>query len=184
MAVDYLVVGLGNPGPEYVRSPHNAGFEVAEKVRAACGGPHFVLKGQSALSPCRWRGNPILVVKPLNYMNLSGAEVSRYARKESMPLDRIIVCYDDLDLPLGQVRLRSSGGPPGTTAWNPSSSTSEVPTFLGYASASWPRPSPRRSMWTTFSALLEMKTGDSSKRHARPLQKPFWTPSTLAGSRR
>ena len=113
MPVDYLVAGLGNPGSEYIRSPHNAGFEVAEKVRAACGGPRFALKGQAALSLCRWRGNSILVLKPLTYMNLSGVEVARYVRKESVPLDRLIVCYDDLDLPLGQVRMRASGGAAG-----------------------------------------------------------------------
>jgi len=113
MPVDYLVAGLGNPGPEYIRSPHNAGFEVAEKVRAACGGPRFALKGQAALSLCRWRGSSILVLKPLTYMNLSGAEVARYVRKESVPLERLIVCYDDLDLPLGQVRMRASGGAAG-----------------------------------------------------------------------
>jgi peptidyl-tRNA hydrolase, PTH1 family len=113
MGADYLLAGLGNPGAEYAQSPHNAGFEVADRVRAACGGPRFSLRGQAALSPCRWRGSSVLVLKPLTYINLSGVEVARYLRRESLPLDRLIVCYDDLDLPLGQVRLRASGGAGG-----------------------------------------------------------------------
>jgi len=113
MGADYLLAGLGNPGAEYARSPHNAGFEVAEKVRAACGGPRFALRGQGAYSLCRWRGLSVLVLKPLTYMNQSGVEVARCLRRESLPLDRLIVCYDDLDLPVGLVRLRMSGGAGG-----------------------------------------------------------------------
>jgi peptidyl-tRNA hydrolase, PTH1 family len=113
MGTDYLLAGLGNPGAEYAQSPHNAGFEVADRVRAACGGPRFSLRGPAALSLCRWRGSSVLVLKPLTYMNLSGVEVARHVRRESLPPDRLIVCYDDLDLPLGQVRLRASGGAGG-----------------------------------------------------------------------
>lgn len=113
MGADYLLAGLGNPGAEYAHSPHNAGFEVADRVRAACGGPRFSLRGQAALSLCRWRAASVLLVKPLTFMNQSGVEVARYVRRESLPLDRLIVCYDDLDLPLGQVRLRASGGAGG-----------------------------------------------------------------------
>lgn len=113
MDVDYLLVGLGNPGGEYVRSPHNAGFEVAEKVRAACRGPRFSVKGGSLLSASRWRGQTILLLKPQTYMNLSGTEVAKWVARERVPLERLIVCYDDLDLPLGQVRMRPSGGAGG-----------------------------------------------------------------------
>ena len=113
MALDFLVAGLGNPGEEYHRSPHNAGFEVVERARALCKGPRFAVRGDAALSQCRWRGHGFLLLKPLTYMNRSGVEVERWLRKSGLPADRLIVCFDDLDLPFGQVRLRPSGGAGG-----------------------------------------------------------------------
>jgi PTH1 family peptidyl-tRNA hydrolase len=113
MDAEYLLVGLGNPGGEYVRSPHNAGFEVADKARALCRGPRFAVAGDAALSRCRWRGRSFVLLKPLTYMNRSGVEVERWLRRTALPLDRLIVCYDDLDLPFGRVRLRPGGGAGG-----------------------------------------------------------------------
>jgi PTH1 family peptidyl-tRNA hydrolase len=109
----FLVAGLGNPGEEYHRSPHNAGFEVVERARALCKGPRFAVRGEAAISECRWRGHGFLLLKPLTYMNRSGVEVERWLRKTGLPLDRLVVCFDDLDLPFGQVRLRPSGGAGG-----------------------------------------------------------------------
>jgi PTH1 family peptidyl-tRNA hydrolase len=113
MSVEYLVAGLGNPEPRYDRSPHNAGFMVADKVRELCRGPRFSRDGEAEVSVCRWRGRTFLLAKPLTYMNRSGIAVARLARRESLPAERIVVCYDDLDLPFGQVRLRLSGGAGG-----------------------------------------------------------------------
>jgi PTH1 family peptidyl-tRNA hydrolase len=113
MDADFLLVGLGNPGGEYVQSPHNAGFEVADRVRAVCRGPRFCVKGNALLSACRWRGNSVLVLKPQTYMNLSGTEVAKWVSRVRLDLERLVVCYDDLDLPLGQVRMRPSGGAGG-----------------------------------------------------------------------
>ncbi len=113
MDADYLLVGLGNPGEEYQRSPHNAGFEVVDRARALCKGPRFSVRGDACLSECRWRRQRALLVKPLTFMNGSGAAVELWAGRTGLGLDRIIVCYDDLDLPFGQVRLRSSGGAGG-----------------------------------------------------------------------
>ncbi len=113
MSVDYLVAGLGNPEPRYDRSPHNAGFLVAEKVRGLSRGPRFTRDGEAEVSACRWRGRTFLLLKPMTYMNRSGIAVARLARRESLPSERVIVCYDDLDLPFGQVRLRLSGGAGG-----------------------------------------------------------------------
>ncbi len=113
MDADYLLVGLGNPGDQYVRSPHNAGFEVADKARALCRGPRFAVKGDAAVAQCRWRGRSVVLLKPLTYMNRSGVEVERWLRKTGLPQDRLVVCFDDLDLPFGLVRLRPSGGAGG-----------------------------------------------------------------------
>jgi PTH1 family peptidyl-tRNA hydrolase len=113
MDADYLLVGLGNPGDEYHHSPHNAGFEAIDRARALCKGPRFSVRGEAALSECRWRGRSLLLIKPLTYMNRSGAAVELWLRRTRLPLDRLLVCYDDLDLPFGQVRLRASGGAGG-----------------------------------------------------------------------
>lgn len=113
MDADYLLVGLGNPGEEYQRSPHNAGFEVIDRARALCKGPRFSVRGDAFLSECRWRGQRALLIKPQTFMNESGSAVALWARRAGLDLDRIIVCYDDLDLPFGQVRLRASGGAGG-----------------------------------------------------------------------
>ncbi len=113
MAVEFLVAGLGNPGPRYDRSPHNAGFLVADRLRALARGPSFSRKGEAEVSPCRWRGHGFLLVKPLTFMNLSGRAVARLLHDEDLPPERLVVVFDDLDLPFGRVRLRPSGGTGG-----------------------------------------------------------------------
>lgn len=113
MAVEFLVAGLGNPGPRYDRSPHNAGFLVADRVRALSRGPSFSRRGEAEVSLCRWRGHGFLVAKPLTFMNLSGRAVARLVREEDLPPERLVVVFDDLDLPFGHVRLRPSGGTGG-----------------------------------------------------------------------
>lgn len=113
MDADFLIVGLGNPGEQYVRSPHNVGFQVADRTRALCRGPRFASRGDAALSQCRWRSHGFVLLKPQTFMNRSGVAVERWLRHTGLPLDRLIVCYDDLDLSLGQVRLRPGGGAGG-----------------------------------------------------------------------
>ncbi len=110
---DWLLVGLGNPGPDYNRSPHNAGFEVAEQLRALCRGPQFSVSSDSLVSAFRWRGQEVVAAKPQTYMNRSGEAVARLVRRLDIPLDRLVVCYDDLDLPFGAIRLRPHGGAGG-----------------------------------------------------------------------
>jgi peptidyl-tRNA hydrolase, PTH1 family len=113
MGADYLIVGLGNPGPEYEKSPHNAGFAVARSVRALSGGPHFSSQGRALVSRCRWRGRTLLVVLPQSFMNRSGSVVGPMVAKLGIPLQRLVVCYDDLDLPFGVARMREKGGAGG-----------------------------------------------------------------------
>lgn len=113
MAAEYLVAGLGNPGPRYDRSPHNAGFLVADRLRALARGPSFSRRGEAEVSLCRWRGHGFLLAKPLTFMNLSGRAVARLLHEEDLPPERLVVVFDDLDLPFGRVRLRPSGGTGG-----------------------------------------------------------------------
>lgn len=110
---DWLLVGLGNPGADYDRSPHNAGFEVADQLRALCRGPQFSVSSDALVSTFRWRAQTVVAAKPQTYMNRSGEAVARLVRRLDIPLDRLVVCYDDLDLPFGAIRLRPHGGAGG-----------------------------------------------------------------------
>lgn len=110
---DWLLVGLGNPGSEYENSPHNAGFEAANRLRVLCKGPQFSISSDSLVSTCRSRGATVVAAKPQTYMNLSGQAVARLVRRLDIPLDRLVVVYDDLDLPFGAMRLRPHGGAGG-----------------------------------------------------------------------
>ena len=113
MDFEHLVVGLGNPGPRYVFSPHNAGFEVADRLSALCKGQAFHVQGGALVSECKRRSVSFAVLKPQQFMNLSGEVVVPAARRFALPPERVIVAYDDLDLPLGSFRLREGGGAGG-----------------------------------------------------------------------
>ncbi|WP_305779232.1 aminoacyl-tRNA hydrolase [Nocardia nova] len=109
-----LVVGLGNPGPEYERTRHNAGFLVADVLAERIGGRFTVHKKSGAdLLEARLDGRKILLVKPRTYMNLSGRPVAALARFFSVPPTEVIVVHDELDLPFGSIRLKRGGGEGG-----------------------------------------------------------------------
>lgn len=104
-----VVVGLGNPGPEYQDTRHNVGQRVldvlAERLRGT-----FTREGDTVSTPVRWRGETVYLVKPQAFMNVSGPAVRRaLARLRAEPIDLVLV-YDDIDLPLGTVRTRMKGG--------------------------------------------------------------------------
>jgi len=105
-AVFRLVVGLGNPGREYVGTRHNVGFLVADELarRAACAFA-FSAKWNSELAQCGGRA----ILKPQTFMNLSGEAVGEYARYFKLRREEVMVVIDDASLPLGAVRLRPSG---------------------------------------------------------------------------
>lgn len=113
MAISHIVVGLGNPGAEYLRSPHNAGFEAVSALRGLVKGPKFRKDGDALVSSKEVRGENVLFVLPQTYMNRSGDSVERLIRKNGLPASRLIVCYDDLDLPFGTIRMRPHGGAGG-----------------------------------------------------------------------
>lgn len=113
MEISHIVVGLGNPGAEYLRSPHNAGFDAVSDLRAILKAPKFSKDGDALVSLKAVRGEGVLMVLPQTYMNRSGESVARVLRKHDLPASRLIICYDDLDLPCGSVRLRPHGGAGG-----------------------------------------------------------------------
>jgi len=108
-----LVVGLGNPGPAYARNRHNIGFRVAAAYRELIGGERFTRVGSSEIARGRRRGRPLLLVRPLEYMNCSGDAVAAVLRREKMGLEEILVVVDDIYLALGRLRLRKQGGDGG-----------------------------------------------------------------------
>lgn len=105
----YLIVGLGNPGPEYAETRHNIGFKVLDALAAA---------HQTSFSPGRYaetasfrhKGRTFVLVKPQTFMNLSGKAVRYWLNEEGLAPDHLMVVVDDLALPFGKMRMRASGG--------------------------------------------------------------------------
>jgi PTH1 family peptidyl-tRNA hydrolase len=110
--VAQAVVGLGNPGPEYRDTRHNTGHRVVEdlarrlRCRLAKDGGHLVGRGQ-------WRGDTVYLVKLESYMNQSGTAVERVLRRLDVAPADLVLVFDDLDLPLGTVRVRMKGSAGG-----------------------------------------------------------------------
>lgn len=107
-----LIIGLGNPGPEYEDTRHNIGFWVidvlAERLRL-----NFKKKGQSEITWGKWKGHPVGLSKPVTFMNRSGLAVEELMRKNTLSPEDILVIVDDINLELGRVRIRERGGPGG-----------------------------------------------------------------------
>lgn len=109
-----LVVGLGNPGAEHEKTRHNVGFMVADVLAARIGatfGNHK--KSGSDVLTARLGEHQVVLAKPRSYMNVSGRPVAALARFFSVPLDRLIVVHDELDIDFGVVRLKQGGGEGG-----------------------------------------------------------------------
>jgi len=109
----FLIVGLGNPEPQYELTRHNAGFlavdALAEKHRIILDRHRFnSLCGEGEID-----GVPVMLVKPMTYMNESGKAVKAVAASFNLRPDQIIVAHDDIDLPLGKVKAKSGGGSAG-----------------------------------------------------------------------
>lgn len=111
-AMKYLIVGLGNIGPEYVGTRHNIGFNVADALTASAGAS-FVSCRYGDMARFRVKNAQLIVLKPSTFMNLSGVAVRYWMNKEKMPLQNLLVIVDDLALPFGAIRLRAGGSDAG-----------------------------------------------------------------------
>ena len=109
----YLLVGLGNPGPEYADNRHNAGFRCVERLASAHHLTFNRRRKRARLAVGSILERPVIVGKPSTFMNRSGYPVASLVRFYRVPLDRVLVVYDDLDLPLGSLRIRPAGGSGG-----------------------------------------------------------------------
>lgn len=108
-----LIVGLGNPGPEYAYNRHNVGFRVVDTFAQAHQMAFRRILHQALIAEGRLAGQRVILAKPQTFMNLSGRSVRPLVSYYRVPLNRLLVVYDDMDLPLGALRLRPRGSPGG-----------------------------------------------------------------------
>lgn len=109
----FLIVGLGNPGPKYAATRHNAGFFVLDELASRVGGRFKAHKGHADVVEGRLAGQPVVLAKPKSFMNLSGGPIKAVSQFYKVPLDRLVVVHDELDLPFGALRLKRGGGEGG-----------------------------------------------------------------------
>ena len=113
LPVTWLVVGLGNPGSQYENTRHNAGFAVIDALADRGDFPVQRLKFHALTNTATVGGQGVLVMKPVTYMNLSGQAVGEAARFYKISPDHVLVISDDVDLPLGKLRIRKGGSAGG-----------------------------------------------------------------------
>jgi PTH1 family peptidyl-tRNA hydrolase len=113
----WLIVGLGNPGPDYAGNRHNAGYLVAELLASRIGAKFKSHKSRAQVAEGHigmpGRGRRVILAKPLSYMNLSGGPVTALRDFYKLPLERIVVVHDELDIDFGMLRLKLGGGDNG-----------------------------------------------------------------------
>ena len=109
-----LIVGLGNPGIEYQFTPHNIGFLAVDRIAEQCGVMVDNRRSRALTARARIGNEEVLLVKPETFMNLSGLSVKELVEKSSADAEKdLIVIYDELDLPLGMIRVRERGSSAG-----------------------------------------------------------------------
>ncbi len=108
-----LLVGLGNPGPNYAGNRHNIGFMAVDEIVRRHGFGPYKARFRSLVAEGRLAGDKVLVLKPTTYMNESGAAVGEALRFYKLPAENVIVLYDEIDLTPGKVRVKQGGGAGG-----------------------------------------------------------------------
>lgn len=110
---NYLIVGLGNPGREYKHTRHNIGFMTIDKLAVDLSIRLSKVQSKALIATALLDGRKLILVKPQTFMNLSGQSVISLLRFYRIPLEQMIVIHDDIDLPVGTIRIRPGGGSAG-----------------------------------------------------------------------
>ncbi len=106
----YLIAGLGNPGSKYQFNWHNCGFMVLEVLAQRAGASVRKTKFKGEYGKGKINGEEVVFLRPGTFMNLSGQSVREAVEFYKIPLENVIIIYDDIDLPIGSIRVRASGG--------------------------------------------------------------------------
>ncbi len=109
----YLIAGLGNPEKKYEKTRHNIGFSVVSALCDKYSVSMKATKHKAKCAECKIGAHKVIVAQPQTYMNLSGEAISAIASFYKIPLEKIIVVYDDISLPLGKIRIRPKGSAGG-----------------------------------------------------------------------
>lgn len=104
-----LIVGLGNPGKQYEKTVHNVGFMVVDRLLDKLGVKAKDKGCEAVFATTFCKGNKVIIAKPQTYMNLSGESVKQLVKYNDMNASDVVVVYDDIDLPLGAIRIRKEG---------------------------------------------------------------------------
>ncbi|NIW80042.1 MAG: aminoacyl-tRNA hydrolase [Calditrichae bacterium] len=127
----FVIIGLGNPGERYAKSRHNIGFMVVDRINERFSGNFKKGKGKFFLSKINIKGLPVLLIKPLTYMNLSGEAVQQVMSfYKTEDFSKILIVLDDFNLPFGTLRLRpggSDGGQKGLASILQTLKTEQIP---------------------------------------------------------
>ena len=109
----WLIVGLGNPGPQYAGNRHNVGYMCCDALAATAGTSLKRDRSRALAGTGRLAGVPVVLAEPMSFMNLSGGPAAAVRAFYKIPDDRILVLHDELDLPFGTIRLKLGGGDNG-----------------------------------------------------------------------
>lgn len=107
----YLIVGLGNPEPEYSYTRHNMGFDVINKIAKKCEIDISRTKFNGLYGSGSIKNEKVILLKPQTYMNLSGQSIKKFVDFYKIPLENVLVIYDDMDVSVGNIKIRKKGGP-------------------------------------------------------------------------
>jgi PTH1 family peptidyl-tRNA hydrolase len=109
----FLIAGLGNPGRKFEHNRHNVGFMLLNRLSLKLGQAFGQVESKALVAKASFLGERVILIKPQTYMNNSGSAVNSLVHFYKVPLNNLLVAYDDVDLPLGTLRLRPSGGSAG-----------------------------------------------------------------------
>src|SRR5450759_212547 len=130
MTDTYLIVGLGNPGREYRQTRHNVGFMLLDRLTARLNVRFTRMQSKALVASANFEELKIILAKPQTFMNLSGQSVQGLLHFYKLPLENLLIAHDDLDLPLGTIRIRPDGrsaGQKGMTSTIDRLGTDEFP---------------------------------------------------------